>query len=80
MVTGKQPSSDIVAKVFVMAIEISRLHDGVMQHPQEAWSQKTANAEWGNPCHTLLLQLNHEAARSSGTGGLWVERTIAPSC
>lgn len=70
MVTGKQPSSDMVAKVFVMAIEMSRLHDSIMQHLHEAWSQTTEMLSGLNTCHTLFLQLNNEAARSSGTGRL----------
>lgn len=32
MVTGKQLSSDMVDKVLVMSIELSRFHVGLMQH------------------------------------------------
>lgn len=82
MVTGKQVSSDMVNEDFVIAIELNTLHAGVIQHPQEACSQTTVNAEWGNSCPTLF-QRSHKAARSCGParpGGLWAGGTIAPSC
>lgn len=43
MVTGKRPSSDMVDKFSVMAIEYSRLQVHVMQHPQETQSQITVS-------------------------------------
>lgn len=53
MITGKQLSSDRTDKIFVMVIMPSRVHAGVTQHSQKAWSQTTVRAEGVNACPTL---------------------------